>query len=461
MKIKNRAGGTKLEKTDVLIIGGSAAGIVAALTGKSHYPDKEFLLIRREKQVVVPCGIPYIFGSLGSTEKDLIPDTVLTNAGIKLKVDEVVSIDQEKMACKTAGGEEIGFEKLVLALGSTPVVPKWLKGADLENVFTVPKNKRYLDEMMEKLRDSRKIVTIGGGFIGVEVSDEINKLGKDITIVEILPHLLGLAFDEELAVRVEEILQSRGVKIKTGVGVKEILGDGKVTGVLLNNGEKLEADMVILAMGYRPNTSLAEKAGLKINEKGFIKVDEYMRTDNPDIFAVGDCAEKRDFFTRKLSGIMLASTACAEARIAGMNLYKLSAVKTFNGTIAIFSTALDETGFGAAGLTETLARKEGFDIVTGTFEGVDKHPGTLPNTHKQIVKLIVARESGVILGGEVMGGPTAGEITNLIGLAVQNKMTLNSILTAQIGTHPLLTAPPTAYPLIKAAEVVAKKGNMW
>ncbi|MHA1578356.1 MAG: FAD-dependent oxidoreductase [Candidatus Freyarchaeota archaeon] len=450
-----------MEKTDVLIIGGSAAGIVAALTGKSHYPDKEFLLIRREKQVVVPCGIPYIFGSLHSTEKDLIPDTALTNAGIKLKIDEVVSIDQENMTCRTARGEEIGFEKLVLALGSTPVVPKWLKGADLENVFTVPKNKTYLDEMMEKLGDSQKIVTIGGGFIGVEVSDEINKLGKDITIVEILPHLLGLAFDEELAVRVEEILQSRGVKIKTGVGVKEILGDGKVSGVLLNNGEKLEADAVILAMGYRPNTALAEKAGLKINEKGFIKVDEYMRTDNPDIFAVGDCAEKIDFFTRKVSGIMLASTACAEARIAGMNLYKLSAVKMFNGTIAIFSTAVGETGFGAAGLTETLARKEGFDIVTGTFEGVDKHPGTLPNTHKQTVKLIVARESGVILGGEVIGGPTAGELTNLIGLAVQNKMTLNSILTAQIGTHPLLTAPPTAYPLLKAAEVVAKNVNMW
>jgi pyruvate/2-oxoglutarate dehydrogenase complex dihydrolipoamide dehydrogenase (E3) component len=154
---------------------------------------------------------------------------------------------------------------------------------------------------------------------------------------------------------------------------------------------------------------------------------------------------------------MLASTACTEARIAGTNLYKLSAVKTFSGTIAIFSTAIGEISFGAAGLTESIARKEEFDIVTGTFEGVDKHPGTLPGTHKQIVKLIVARESGVILGGEVMGGPSVGELINLIGLAIQNKMTVNSILTAQIGTHPLLTAPPTAYPLIKAAEVVAKK----
>jgi pyruvate/2-oxoglutarate dehydrogenase complex dihydrolipoamide dehydrogenase (E3) component len=337
------------------------------------------------------------------------------------------------------------------------VVPKWLEGTDLENVFIISKNKEYLDGFIAKLNGCKKIVIIGGGFIGVEISDELNKLDKDVTLVEILPHILGLAFDEEIAVKAEEILKSRGIKIRTSVGVKKIVGDKKVTGILLNNGEKLEVDAVILAMGYHPNTGLAEKSGIKINELGFIKIDEYMRTDNPNIFALGDCAEERDFVTRKLSGIMLASTACTEARIAGTNLYKLSAVKTFSGTIAIFSTAIGEISFGAAGLTESIARKEGFDIVTGTFEGVDKHPGTLPGTHKQIVKLIVARESGVILGGEVIGGPSVGELINLIGLAIQNKMTVNSILTAQIGTHPLLTAPPTAYPLIKAAEVVAKK----
>jgi pyruvate/2-oxoglutarate dehydrogenase complex dihydrolipoamide dehydrogenase (E3) component len=415
------------------------------------------LLIRREKQVIVPCGIPYIFGSLESSNKDLVPDAVLTNAGIRLKIGEVVSIDQKNKVCKMIDGTEIGFEKLVLATGSTPVIPKWLKGTELKNVFTIPKNKEYLDEILAKLKDCKKVVTIGGGFIGVELSDEINKTNKDVTIVEILPHILALVFDEEIAVNAEEIIKSRGVKLKTGVGVKEILGDKRVTGVLLNNGEKIEADAVILSMGYRTNTSLAEKSGVKINKMGFIEVDEYMRTDNPDIFAVGDCAGKRDFVTGKPSGVMLASTACAEARIAGMNLYKLSSVKALSGTIAIFSTALGETGFGAAGLTENQAVKEGFDIVTGTFEGVDKHPGTLPETHKQMVKLIAARESGVLLGGEVMGGPSTGELVNLIGLAIQNRMSVDSILTTQIGTHPLLTGPPTEYPIIKAAEVISKK----
>ena len=446
-----------MQRTNVLVIGGSAAGIVAAVTGKSNYPDKDFLLIRKEKQVIVPCGIPYIFGSLENSDKNIVPDEVLTKAGVNLKIGKVVSIDRKNKVCKNADGTEINFEKLVLALGSTPNVPKWLKGTNLENVFTIPKDKEYLDEILTKLKASQKVVTIGGGFIGIEVSDELRKVGKDVTITEILPHILGLAFDEEISIKAEEILKSRGIKIKSGVGVKEILGDKKTTAVLLNNGEKLETDAVILSIGYRPNTELAKESDIEINEMGFIKVDEYMRTDNPDIFAVGDCAEKRDFFTRKLSGIMLASTATSEARIAGMNLYNLSAVKTFSGTIAIFCTAIGETGFGVAGLTETIARKEGFDIVIGTFEGIDKHPGTLSGTHKQIVKLIVAREAGTILGGEAIGGTSAGELINLIGFVVQNKMTVNSILTAQIGTHPLFTAPPTAYPLIKAAEVVAKK----
>ncbi|MBN1786910.1 MAG: FAD-dependent oxidoreductase [Sedimentisphaerales bacterium] len=443
-----------MEKTDVLIVGGSAAGIVAAVTGKSTYPDKDFLVVRKEEQVVVPCGIPYIFGSLDSTEKNLIPDAVLTKKGVNLKTGKVVSVNQEEKICKIDDDTEIGFEKLVFATGSVPHVPKWLKGTDLENVFIIPKDKVYIDKMLTKLGNCHNIIVVGGGFIGVEVSDELNKKGKNVTLIEILPTILRLAFDKELAIEAEKILCARGVHIKTGIGVKEILGDKKVSGVLLNNSEEINADAIVLAMGYRPNISLAQESGLSITEEGFIAADEYMRTHNPDIFAVGDCAEKRNFITRKHSTVMLASTACAEARVAGMNLYKLSTLKTISGTIAIFSTAIGDTGFGAAGLTEEMARQEGFDVVIGTFEGVDRHPGTLPDTHKQFIKLIVARESGVVLGGEVMGGASVGELTNLIGFVIQNRMSVNSILTAQIGTHPLLTAPPTTYPLIKAAEDV-------
>ncbi len=445
-------------KSDVLVIGGSASGITTALTGKTRYPDKEFLVVRKEKQVFIPCGIPYIFGSLENSGQDVIPDQLLTNAGIKLMLDEISSIDCENKVCKTANGEEISFEKLVIATGSGPVVPGWLKGANLENVFTIPKDKEYIEKVVSSIENAQKVVVIGGGFIGVEMSDELNKKGKDVTIVELLPHLLGVVFDNEVTAKVEDLLSSRGVHIKTGSGVKEILGtDGKVSGIELQNGEKLETDAVILSMGYRPNTKLAQDSGIEINKAGFIEVDEYMRTGKPDVLAVGDCAEKRDFITRKLSCVMLASVACAESRVAAINLYNLSNLKTFSGTIPVFFTAIGDNGFGAAGITENAAKKEGLDIVTATFETPDRHPGKLSGMHLQTVKLVVAKKTGMLLGGSVMGGLSTGELVNLIGVAIQNRMTVNSIFTTQMGSHPLLTASPAAYPVIKAAEIALGK----
>lgn len=446
-----------MKKTDVLVIGGSAAGLVAALTGKSQYPEKEFLLVRMEEVVVVPCGIPYIFGSLESSDQNVIPDTSLEKAGIELLVGEAVGIGVEEKICNLADGQEISYDKLVLAIGSNPVKPSWLKGKDLDNVFTVPKDKVYLDALVEKLQDLEKVVVVGGGFIGVEISDELNKQGKDITVVEILPHVLGAVFDEELATKAEEILIERGVKVEAGAGVKEICGDSKVESVKLQDGKELQADAVILSMGYKPNVELAQEAGIEVNELGFIKVDRYMRTRAPGVFAVGDCAEKRDFITNRPINAMLASTACAEARVTGMNLFKLETVHTFSGTISNFATSFGEHSFGVAGITEETAHKEGFDIVTSTFEGVDHHPVKLSGTHQQAVKLVIAKDSGLILGGSVFGGCSTGEIINVIGLAIQNNMTVSSLLTMQIGTHPLLTAPPTAYPLIKAAELALRK----
>ncbi|NLJ43894.1 MAG: FAD-dependent oxidoreductase [Bacteroidales bacterium] len=444
--------------TDVLVIGGSAAGMVAALTGKSSWPKKNFILVKKQKEMMVPCGIPYIFGTLDSCDQNLMPvDAMLDKAGIESIVGEVTSINRESKTAELASGESIQFDKLVLATGSVPLKPKWLVGGDKENVFTIPKDKIYLDEMKEKLSHCKKIVVIGAGFIGVEFSDELNKRGHEVTLVEKLPDILMLAFDVELSKKIEEILAKRGVRIITGNGIREILGDKKVNAVKLENGEIIESDAVILSVGYKPNVDLARKSDIYVDESGFIAVDEYMRTHVKDIFAVGDCAQKRDFVTRARVSTMLASTACAEARIAGMNLFNLNVVKTFSGTIAIYSTAIGNTGFGTAGITEARAKAEGIDTITATFEGVDRHPGNLPDAHKQLVKLIAARQSGVIIGGEVIGGLSAGELTNVLGLIIQNRMTVNSLLTAQIGTHPCLTASPAGYPLIKAAELIAGK----
>jgi len=447
-----------MKTTDVLIIGGSAAGMVAALTGKSSWPKKSFTLIKKQKEMMVPCGIPYIFGTLDSSNQNIMPvDASLEKAGITSLVDEVTNINKENKTVSLASGETIQYSKLVIATGSTPVKPKWLVGGEKENVFVIPKDKVYLDEMLLKLKNLKKVVVIGAGFIGVEFSDELIKNGHAVTLVEKLPDILSLAFDTELSKKIAELLLIRGVKIMTGNGIKEILGKTKVEAVMLENGDLVESDAVILTVGYKPNSKLARESDIYVDESGFIAVDEYMRTHEKDIFAIGDCAQKRDFVTRSRVSTMLASTACAEARIAGMNLFNLNVVKTFSGTIAIYATAIGNTGFGTAGITEARAIEEGIDSITGTFEGMDRHPGNLPDSHKQLVKLIAARQSGVIIGGEVIGGLSAGELTNVIGLAIQNRMSVNSLLTSQIGTHPCLTASPAGYPLIKAAEIIHGK----
>jgi len=448
-----------MKYTDVLIIGSSAAGLATAISGKNNYPDKEFLVLRKEEKVMVPCGIPYIFGSLENSDQNVLPAGNKFDAlGIKHQIAEVKNINREEKICTLHDGEQVQYEKLVLATGSTPKVPDWMDGHALDNVFTIPKNKEVLDTISKNLEGLDKVVVIGGGFIGVELSDELNKAGKAVTIVEILPHILNVAFDKEFAEKAEHLLADRGVHVRTNAGVKKLNGkDGKVSSVMLENGEELEADAVILSMGYEPNTALAERSGLRITDQGFIGVDEYMRTSDNSIIAVGDCAEKRHFVTRQQNGVMLASTACAEGRIAGMNMFKLSAIKTFSGTIAIYSTAIGDYAFGTAGLTEEEALKENFDVVTGTFEGMDKHPGKLPDTHKQTVKLIVARESGIIIGGEAVGGVSVGELTNLLGFIIQSRTSVHTLLISQIGTQPLLTGSPAAYPLMKAAELAAKK----
>jgi len=247
------------------------------------------------------------------------------------------------------------------------------------------------------------------------------------------------------------------VKLLTNKGIKAIKGNGKVESVEFNDGSTMNADAVILSLGYAPNTELAQNMGLELNEFGFIKADQYRRTSVDDVYAAGDCAEKVDFATGKLSRIMLASTACTEARIAALNLYELNTFSVFKGTVGIYSTCIGDTAYGVAGLIEKQAVKEGFKIVTGSFTGVNRHPGKIADAHNETVKLIVSERSGVILGGEVLGGKCAGELVNVIGLAIQNHMTVHDLVMTQIGTQPLLTASPAGFPLIKAAEIVARK----
>jgi len=442
---------------DVIIIGGSAAGLVANGTVRQTYPDKSVLVIRKEKKVLVPCGIPYVVKTVGDVDKNVIPDSSVTDKGSDLLIDEVVEIvpDEKKVVTKSSG--DFYYDKLILATGSKPVFPP-IPGRELEGVFTVPKDYDTIKKLKDAINEAEKIVVVGGGFIGVEFTDEMSSLGKKVVMVEMLPHILGKAFDAEFAQMAEELLKEKGVDIKTGTLVTEIRGEGgRVKEVVLKNGEVIPADLVLLSVGYRPNVDLAKKAGIPLGTSGAIYVDDLGRTLVKDIYAVGDCAENRCSLAPGGVCPMLASVATASARRTALNLYQVKALPTNVFGAYGFSTVVAGRTFAAVGLTETAARQMGYDIIVGEFETVDKHPGTIPGSSKQKVKIIALAKTGTIIGAEFIGGLSVGEMVNILATAVSSGMTVGELAFTQVATHPLLTPAPTVYPIIMASMSILQK----
>lgn len=445
------------KKTDVLIIGGGPAAIISASTVHRYYTDKKVVIIKNIRVGVIPCGIPYMFSSLADPDNNKMGTQNLEESGIEVIVGNAVRIDRSKKMVETSNGDFYFYEKLILATGSNPIIPP-IPGIDKKSIYPVYKDMDYLKNMIEEIKKKKHVLILGGGFIGVEFADEISKInGLNVYLAEILPRLLANSFDEDFSILAEEKLKSHGVNILTDSKVIEFLGHDKVEAVRLENGVELKVDAVILGIGATPETKIATDAGLDLGRGRGIWADEYMRTSDQDIFAVGDCADKRDFYTRRNAPVMLASTATAEARIAGSNLYQLKIVRENKGTIAIYSTYVDGLVLGSAGLTELSAKKEGFEVISGIAEGMDKHPASLPGANKIKVKLIFSRHSGILMGGQVAGGLTAGEIINIIGMAIQQRVSVTELETLQMATHPYLTSAPTMYPVVLAAQNASAK----
>ena len=445
-----------MAKTNILIIGGGPAGIVSAAVARKNNADKKITLIRENQKTVIPCGIPYIFNRLDSVEKNLMPDKSLKANKIDLLIDKAVKIDTAKKIVDLKSGKKINYGKLILATGSKPIsIP--IKGIDKKGVWQIKKDFEYLKKLRKAALKSKNIVIIGGGFIGVEIAEELSNIKKlNISIIEKLNRCLITSFDKEFAAAAEEKIKQKGVKIFAKTAVKEIIGKDKVKSVKLDNGKNILADLIILSIGARPNIDLVKETKIKLGNYDGIRVNEYMKTNISDVFAAGDCAETKDFFTGKYIPIMLASTATTEARIAGANLYQLKNLRKNKGTIAAFSTYVNGLVLGGTGITENRARSENFKIIVGASECPNHHPKNLPNTENIKVKLIFSKTSKTLLGGQIIGPESAGEMINILALAVQKKMTAYDFETLQISTHPLLTASPTIYPLITAAQNALK-----
>lgn len=440
-----------MKKTDLLIIGGSAGGILTATIARQSYEDIDITVIRETKTVMVPCGIPYIYGTLHSSKKNVIPDNGLVDRNIHLIVDQATKINREQKTVTTKSNGVIAYKKLVLATGSLPVVPTFIQGYDLENVFPITKDEDYLNVILNKLKTVDNIAVIGGGFIGVEFAEQIKLSGKNVTLIEMADACLWQAFDKKYTDDLEALLRNNGINVMTNTKVKRIIGKKSVEALELENGKIIPADIVILGLGVKPNGIMATECGLEVNEKGAIVVDQYTRTNDPNIFAVGDCAEKKCFFTGKNVPVLLASTAAMEAKIAGCNAFEMRMVRAIKGTISAFATKVFGKTYAAAGLTENRAKEEGFSVMTGEFTTIDRHPGSLPDANEVNIKLIFSKCSGIVLGAQIYGGNSAAEMINILSLAIQKDITATELNLFQTATHPLVTSSPIVYPINAAA----------
>ena len=444
-------------EVNVLIVGGGPAGIIAGLTAKKVYPEKSVCIIKEIGDGVIPCAIPYMMNTLSDPKQNAMGNMPLEKAGVDIIVGKVISFNPKAHSVTLESGQVLYYERLVLATGTDPVLPP-IPGVEKDGVFTIRKSMAAMESLREKVRKAKKVAIIGGGFIGAEFADELcQNADAEVHIIEIMPKLLFTAFDDEFCDQISEVLIKAGVKVHTGCRVVSIDGTKYVDSVTLDSEDKIPVDMVLVSIGAKPASKIALKAGLRIVENGSIWVDEYMRTDTEDVFAIGDCAVKRDFFTRKAAPVWLASTATAEARNAGTNIYGIRVLHQIQGTIAAFSTKIGGVSFASAGMTCRACEKEGFRYVTATAVAPDRHPGMLPGASELKVKLVFADRSGVILGGQISGGPSVGELINMVALAVQKKVTVRELDMIQIATHPLLTSAPTVHPVINAAHQALAK----
>lgn len=448
-----------MKKFDVIIIGAGPAGIITGITIKKQHPNKSILMLREEEKSLVPCGIPYIFHNLNSVDENIMSPKAFINLGGDVITSSVVDINVKEKIVKSKSGELYSFEKLVIATGSKAVVASFIPGYDLKNVFYINKSYNYINNLFEELKDKKNIVVIGGGFIGAEMSEQLAmNTEKNISLIESEDLCFSKAFSTELSKIATKQLNKSNVNVYTSTLVEKVLGEnGVVTGVQLKGNKNIKADAVIFSIGYKPNTELAKNAGLQTNSVGAIIVDNYQCTSEKDICAVGDCSQTLGFLTGKCDYIMLASTATAEARILGYNLFGIKIKNSFTGTIGIFSTEINGLAMAAAGLNEKNAVPSNIDFITSQFSAFDCHPSLIADSSPLTVKLYVSPSDGSILGGEVWGGKSAGEIINIIGLAIQKELTVYELISLQIGTHPLLTSAPTVPVFIKAAELALEK----
>jgi NADPH-dependent 2,4-dienoyl-CoA reductase/sulfur reductase-like enzyme len=386
------------------------------------------------------------------------PDTMFENAGITIIIVEVTQVDTENKMVVLSNGTAIDYDKIILGTGSVPVMPP-IEGIDYKGVFSLrtavdaEKTKQFLEEKKPK-----HLVFIGAGFINLELCTLLSEMkpgNYNMTVIELLDHPLPLMLDPELAADIEKYLAEKGFNMIMASKASKILGsDDGVTGVKLESGETIDADMVMFSVGARPNLELAKDMNLELGKFG-IKVNKYLETSHPDIIAAGDCVEKNHFVTKKPAHSQLRGPAVIQGRLAAKTLagYKIE----FPGILNNSAVRLFDKYIATTGITDAQAKKEGFETVSSTVDSRSKH-GMIPGVKPWTIKLIFDQKTQRLIGGQIISDSDAPvKEINTINALILGEKTIPELTTLMCVGNPDCSSEPSLEPITIAAEQALQK----
>ncbi len=429
----------------VIIIGGVAAGMSAAAKLKRLQPDYEVVVY--EKTDIVSfgaCGLPYFVGGFFEDSNEMIARSAekFIESGIDLNLFcEVTKVDSNNNKLivhnlKTNETFEDHYDKLMIATGASSIIPN-IENINLDNVSTLKnmEDGKRLKELLSK-EENKNVVIIGAGFIGLEAVEAAKQKGKNVTVFQLEDRILQAVFDKEITDVLEEEIRSHNVDLRLDESITKLIGDKKVSKVITSKGDSVDADIVIIATGVRPNTSFLKDTNIEMLPNGALIVNEYGETSIKDIYAAGDCATIRNAVTNKDVYVPLATGANKLGRIVGENLAGLN--NTFQGSLSSSCIKVMNMEAASTGLTENMAKKLNLDYKT-TFISDYNQTTYYPGRNKIYVKLIYDAKTKVILGGQVAGFKDSVQRANVLAAAILGKLTTN-----QLGMLDLCYAPPFA-----------------
>jgi len=423
-------------KTRIVIVGGVAGGATAAARARRISEDAEITVIERGPYVsYANCGLPYFISRDIEKRSALLlqtPEGFDARYGVRVFLEtEAIEIDRpgKRVLVRGKGGDTwLAYDKLILAQGGNPITPA-MPGADASYVFklwTVPDMDR-MHAYIEK-GSPKTAVVIGGGFIGLEMAEALHKRGLSTAVVELQPTVM-YTMDTEFGHQIASTLEAHGVKVLTGAKVEAI----KDRTVVLGDGRRIPADLVLFSVGVRPELGLARKAGLEIGPAGGLVIDEHLRSTDPDIYGAGDMLEVEHKVSGRRVRVPLAGPANRQGRIAASNALGLD--MRYRGALGTGVVKIFENTAALTGMCERTAREAGFDIgVAVIYKG--HHAGYYPGAEELSLKLIYDKKSARLLGAQAFGRAGVDKRIDVLATALLGKMTLHDLAELDLAYAP-------------------------